>query len=447
MPSLADSNNSTSPALFSDQNIDHQPDDAHNSTTNNDPRHQHYLTSRELKLFASDDTPNEIDLNATSDALSESSGDYRAGVSETSAHDPLAALDGLSDDEGGEICELHVYENRYNSNGFMINLQVGAMDELPTERRRNPHAALVVERTYTISRTLQNTLLEIRSPHMRKAMKSVIGTYPGVNLDAVGMIQISGANLPYCLFHYRHQLQEYAQTSEDDDFQEHMNFLLRYIAKTMQKEITSWQTLMESNEKKPGLDYADLWMAFVPGDLLFSSNVCPDSPHILRLKSMQFEPTESSARGISPPGIPGQMVPAQGRLACWLITCETIDCNGEYVSYVSKTIEIPQYAGYCALVDLPVYPLKYHANEAQLRDSFLKRGKDWLSLVGVHHRSYTGSARVRRYQGGYGHNPMLHVGVSQPEILPVGFGYLSTFLPLLSETGSWKDHNRRQRVQ
>ena len=340
-----------------------------------------YLTVAELRLFNSDDPTHDNDFDEYPDTYSDDFTKLSDSFEEYSEADPLACLDDTLDDEAGEICELHVYENRYNSRGLMVTLRVGAMDELPAEILRNPHAALVLVRTYDQSRTLKNTTLEIRSPYMRKALQDVIGSYPGVNLDSVGIIQISGPDVPRCLFHYRQELHEYAEASNDDDIQEHVGFLLKYMARAMHKEMSSWQTLMESSEKRPGLEYADLWMAYRPGDLLFSLLESDGGPQICRLRNMEMTRQETGS---------GQFAEV------WVLYGEVLDCTGEYVSYADYSTHIPKYDGYRPLGELLMFPLRYHSDEARIRDEQLKQSKYWLSLVGVHHRSYTGLAQLKK---------------------------------------------------
>jgi len=339
----------------------------------------HYFTVAELRLFSSDDPAHENDYDEFSDTYLHHSEDLPDETYDYSEADSLACLDDPLDDELGEICELHVYENRFDSRGMMRTVQVGAMDELPIETHRDPHAALVVVRTYDQSRTLKNTTLEIRSPYMRRALRKVIGTYPGVNLDSYGIIQISGPEAPRCLFHYRHELQAYSdERYDDEDIQEHMNFLSRYMAKAMHREMQNWLTLMESSERRPGLEYEDLWMAFRPGDLLYDYDTVFKAVCLTRLHTMDMSDNEDATKN---------------RPKIWMMTVSRLDCDGDWVGYTTFTRTITRYDGYRALIDLQTYPLKYHENEARVREEHLQLGKRWLSLVtGVHHRSYTGVA-------------------------------------------------------
>ena len=44
---------------------------------------------------------------------------------------------------------------------------------------------------------------------------------------------------------------------------------------------------------------------------------------------------------------------------------------------------------------LDAYPIKFHPDEEGLRETISKRGKKWVSLIGVHHKQYDGIAAVK----------------------------------------------------
>jgi hypothetical protein len=44
---------------------------------------------------------------------------------------------------------------------------------------------------------------------------------------------------------------------------------------------------------------------------------------------------------------------------------------------------------------LDAYPLKFHPDEKGLRETIMKRGKQWVSLIGVHHKHYDGVAALK----------------------------------------------------
>lgn len=53
------------------------------------------------------------------------------------------------------------------------------------------------------------------------------------------------------------------------------------------------------------------------------------------------------------------------------------------------------FKGTVAIHSLDAYPLKYHPNEAEIKQTLLNRGRKWVSLNGVHHRHYKGFAALK----------------------------------------------------
>ncbi|KAF2193260.1 P-loop containing nucleoside triphosphate hydrolase protein [Zopfia rhizophila CBS 207.26] len=276
------------------------------------------------------------------------------------------------DDTEGLTCELKTYEARYNSQGERVNLQVGARRQLEKKADRDHDSALILTRYYGRDKELEGTLLEIRSPYLKTALREVIKDYPGVNLYS-GRIVLR--ELPKCLFHYRKELQSYGATLHDPEAVRHVLFGLRYMYKTLHREISTYYNLMEiSNSLAPGLDFENLWMAFRPGDLIhvMSDNV----DRVLRQRSMSRCPCPQSQ--------------CTGR--DWKLEAENILCNGKDFGYITQTVSIAPYDGYRALQNLHVLPLDYHPEKERITRNLLERGRRFISLLGVHYRWYEGAA-------------------------------------------------------
>jgi hypothetical protein len=58
--------------------------------------------------------------------------------------------------------------------------------------------------------------------------------------------------------------------------------------------------------------------------------------------------------------------------------------------------EIPDFRGARKITSLPVYPLKYHKNEEQVRKTLIERGKKFVALGGVHYKSHQGMAYYKK---------------------------------------------------
>ena len=268
-----------------------------------------------------------------------------------------------TEDTGGLKCELKTYEARYNSAGVRTILQAGTKRVEKKPRERDHDSALVLATYYKVDGVVDYTELEVRSPHIRAALRAVIKEYPGMAFDT-GKIVIR--NEPRCLFHYRNELREYGLTLDDQVAVKHLVFLLNYMYRSLESEISSYYTFMESPSIAPGVEYKNLWMAFRPGDFIYTK--LDDTEKVLRLKS-----TSKS-------------------YFSWMLIAEEIQYNGTDFGYYSVSLRIYEYDGYKPLESLRAYPLQHHKRKEAITNSLITRGKKFLGLRGIHHRYYEGLA-------------------------------------------------------
>ena len=273
----------------------------------------------------------------------------------------------------GEVCEIHTYQIRNDTRGEQVCLQVGSKTGLHWDKDPSYEAALVVHRWFSPLKVLEKTELLIQSPYIKKALRSVISSYPGVDLNSAGRIHIWGA--PRCIFHYRDELQSYTAATDDELVRRHVELCLQHMAKTLRQEIAAYRNMMESDSMSPGLEFSHLWMAFMPGDLLYQKLDPWD--FVGRLIEMNLV----KAQDISPNrGIPER----------WAVRYEFLVDNGKTVGYVGCVRFIDHYEGYKPLVDLSIYPLRYHPMCEHIKEALILRGRKYLSLCGIQHKLYNG---------------------------------------------------------
>jgi len=292
--------------------------------------------------------------------------------SDTEAN-PFEFLDSLEEPDGGEgeICEVETYNSVVDSLGVRRLLRTGRNSRFDWMDSNQPKTALVLTRTYSNTKSLQDTTLEIKSPYIQSALRDVVGSYPGVNINSTGHIIIS--NEPRCLFHYRDELQSYAEDSKDPKVTKHVKFCLLYMMKALRTEITTYDNMMKTGDVPPGLDYDNLWMAFKPGILLCKNDDGGDT--IFRLKSMQKRDLDHAPK-------------------YWILVVESLKFNGEYFGYAEDTVFISQYDGYKPLTELTAFPLQYHQDSKALKKKLISRGRKYISLAGIHYCQYDGAAEI-----------------------------------------------------
>lgn len=97
-----------------------------------------------------------------------------------------------------------------------------------------------------------------------------------------------------------------------------------------------------------------------------------------------------------------------------------IDFDGKKFAYKPLKREIQYFKGAVNITSLPFYPLQYHKDEGQLRRSLIERGAKFVSLQGIHQKSFTGIT-FRLVDGKS--EPMAGFSGEQSRIMvdPVGF--------------------------
>jgi hypothetical protein len=300
-------------------------------------------------------------------------------TSEQTPQDPFAFLDKEKHPTDGEglTCQLHTYDVRTNAKGDHVFLQIGCSDEFyENERSRSYEAAMVLKRNYNYERNLQSTQLEIQSPYLKTALRKVIHSYPGVNVNSDAHIYLFDE--PKCLFHYREELKAYSSTLDNEQAKKHIQFCLEYMARFFKRQLISFNHMMSDNAISPGLEYTSLWMAFKPGDILYQKVNGTES--FVRLVRMIEGKEENKDSGMTS--------------RFWRVLTQTLQWNGTELGLVECRVDIEYYDGHKPLNNLRIFPLQYHLDSKRLREEGINRGKRYASLLNIHHCHYEGIAEV-----------------------------------------------------
>jgi hypothetical protein len=62
---------------------------------------------------------------------------------------------------------------------------------------------------------------------------------------------------------------------------------------------------------------------------------------------------------------------------------------------IQTRLVIPDFDGVVKINELEAYPIQFHPSEAELRESFITRGRKWSKLAGIHHVNYKGTSGFR----------------------------------------------------
>lgn len=80
---------------------------------------------------------------------------------------------------------------------------------------------------------------------------------------------------------------------------------------------------------------------------------------------------------------------------CWSLISEMLGCDGKSLSYGGDVTVILPYKGYKLLIELEIFPLDHHQDKNMVSSKVPERGKNFISLLGVHHCTYEGIVKVQ----------------------------------------------------
>lgn len=292
--------------------------------------------------------------------------------------DQISEVADVVEDETGEDCELHIYESRYDTRGEEILLRVGTKSKINVEKNRSRRACLVLTRHYSRYRSGFYTTLKVQSKHIVKALKNVIGSYPGENFYASTVFL---STPPKCLFHYQKELREYVDATEDPKIKDHVSLCLKYMEKTMPEEIR----LLDEALADPftfQVDQDNLWIVFKPGCLVYEKL---DGMEVVS-KYQTIDREEDD----------------EDELLGWYVWTERVAYNGEEFGHIEKSSWIGKFDGRKAVRHLNVFPLLFHPEAERIKTVVERRGRKYLSFCGIHYCLYNGLAQLRDSFSFYG---------------------------------------------
>ncbi len=339
------------------------------------------------------------------------------------------------DPEVGSRCEIRQYERIKNAKGETVLLKTGtARSALGTQPRDSwsAPAALVVTR-HTDDRDCIRTEVEVQSRHIKAALKACVPEFSDFDLDRQAIIL---KDEPRCVFYYRHNLFRYHDrcvVEGDTDARDHVAFLLNYMFRTLDREVQHFTRFMENPVFQPSTEFLNLWMAFVPGELVYAEAKCGHQKgrgRIFRLKTIERCPCTRS------------WCPQYA----WLLTGRIINYDGENFGHDAITLKIEHYDGMKALQDLRIVPLRYHPDSENLQRELIARGKRFVQLSGRHYMAYKGTAELMSDDRNSG-------STGEEDTFPLRSTYVShskersiqtTQLSLSLTAGRRTDHDRLQ---
>jgi len=175
------------------------------------------------------------------------------------------------------------------------------------------------------------------------------------------------------LYHYIREL-EVHRTELDDDTDndaklKHLNLLMEYIGAAYISTSSRLASLLKNRE----ITYDLLWALFKPNMEIYTTVLDAEKPACCRYDSGKERTTSS--------GIP-----------YFHVECRLLDFNGQVFGEVSTALGIGKFQGAKRVDRLEAFPLEFHAHQKEMREYFVRCGRQFASLTGQHHVRYRGNA-------------------------------------------------------
>ena len=206
------------------------------------------------------------------------------------------------------------------------------------------------------------TTLEIKSPFLRKALKELLKDQQRINLDA-DPITISKPYEP--LFYQRKAIREYRDAQTDDQARIEMDMLVEF----MDLNLDDIQREYDQNVAHGRITTDMAWTLFPPGEVVVFGADSPMPIQCLVVKDCRRQPRQ----------IPQLQ-----------LKCNLFEFNGRKFgkSFRNVGVILPQQSGPYPITDLPMYPLRFHPNPDQLRQTLIERGRKYVDVVKRAHMNY-----------------------------------------------------------
>ncbi|UNI20441.1 hypothetical protein JDV02_006528 [Purpureocillium takamizusanense] len=260
-----------------------------------------------------------------------------------------------------------------------------------------------VRRTFDTEGKYRQTFVDVKSKLLRECLQDVIGNVRGASLvDETPKLD------PNMLFLYLEDFRTHlkhlkkAEAAGDDKKErqknrarlenkmEHLKMLIKYLDKDYAKVKESLYPMLESGV----ITFDLLWALWKPNTIVYGTAYGnTEDPRAFKV-SMAYRQT-SLMRG-----------------DFYLIEGKYLDFDGKKFGYGSVTQDIPAFHGACKITSLPCYPLKYHKDEAMIRQQLIARGRKFVAHDGVHFKSYSGIAYQKRKK-----NSVMRFSIQQSRIM------------------------------
>ncbi|KAI0922719.1 hypothetical protein AcV5_009616 [Taiwanofungus camphoratus] len=240
----------------------------------------------------------------------------------------------------------------------------------------------------------------VKSPYLLTACKDVIQQVPGLSWTSEP-VELD----PQLLLTFYPQFEEYQRrlkdkknlSTEEGHVLISLGVLLDYLRKDYHGTLTRIANLTSHGEITFDLLYAIL----VPRSILITE--CPITGELRAVQLKSVSKVSIGGGGLY--DLICESVDAVDAVDENTPLFDTINAElrkaggGKSYGRVENRIVLPSFKGTVKINSLDTYPLKYHPAHVELKKELLARGRKWISLRGIHHMNYKGTAALMMNMG------------------------------------------------
>ncbi|KAI1498903.1 P-loop containing nucleoside triphosphate hydrolase protein [Biscogniauxia marginata] len=268
----------------------------------------------------------------------------------------------------GEKCQFKAYHETVKG-GVPSSEPISDPFGKLSARDNDSAYALVIKRTFEENKP-KKTTLQVNSPHILAAFRSVIKSYIPVPSDFNSPLELKG---PFqMLAHYWDDLYEYRHLVEDVESREHLDLLFEFMEHEIKPDRDRALKMLQKNQ----IAYENAWFIYRPGEILYTEKM--GEPWLLECQKIAYDENPEIGPYIS-------------------VFCKYTGHNGTIAGDAERTIRMIQREKFPAenpvhIKELPVYPRKFVEQDDSLERHLTARGQKFLAFKNCHTASYEGPA-------------------------------------------------------
>ncbi len=217
------------------------------------------------------------------------------------------------------------------------------------------------------SKVFQIDSIQIQSAALRTILAKVFDRYDHITPN-IGCLTFRP---PFRPFYWRWEEFE-ATIKEEKD--EKLAKQLKCLRNLVKPEMAGLFDVSRELQDNGIIEHRLLWTLFKPGELLYSKEHGRERFYVLQ--------------SVSPYGL------------TLSLQVRSLEWNGRHLGFAASNLNIRHFTGSSRITDLHVFPVRFLDNLDEIKERVVARGKKFIELAGVHHKSYKEQENVSGNKSG-----------------------------------------------